>query len=674
MENDIHRVRSVCPDVAEEDICKDLELTQNVEETINRIFDGTILQAVDEPDSPIHIFSSPKAESDNISSTDENSDMDLPSANHIFGYSSKLAHGDGTKNKVHVVAKSGDINTEQHGVKKITFKSRINNADKKLIQKVDMISDDSDDGCKIESKDKSSDKSSTNPEFSESDSDIELEQMPLSFKLKSKMGVWGDKDGTRIEKGSTSSTLLDRRTGEPIEESDYHSIPKKKSRTICSTSKSRYSPKSDLDSQGTSASSSSTLAVSSDVDSQKRNGNKKKRSPEEIADQNRIKEFKKLEKQKQKDALKLQKQKDKETRVKERLEKKLSKDKDSAQRRCLQEARKNAKPGECLKFMSVVFDSKILESPGGAAALGALQGNDVNYLIESQPIPNSITWVRKTYHYDQQKMTTISRENVEDQVLIYIPLAAFIDMVNAYSKTSQGIYTTHQISLNNLAQKATSGFPGKTVTFYTQGLEKYFKGQKTVQQRNYRGAVLGKDGISRNSKASMGIDVSVSRVNVEEALIDLHLQCNINVRIVETNDDAAKLIMSFTKSVAETPYKRDRLNTAFTFNVEAGSGSVKISTVVPNPNVTQAWRKQMQQFKNVSAQIADAIVAAYPSPQSLIQAYRRCSLDREKERLLENIAVRRGAGVLESSRRIGKELSRRVYQLFTSNDPDFLLK
>ena len=41
--------------------------------------------------------------------------------------------------------------------------------------------------------------------------------------------------------------------------------------------------------------------------------------------------------------------------------------------------------------------------------------------------------------------------------------------------------------------------------------------------------------------------------------------------------------------------------------------------------------------------------------------------------LLADIQVRRGAGVLSSVRRIGPELSQKIYKFFTTNDSNELL-
>ena len=39
--------------------------------------------------------------------------------------------------------------------------------------------------------------------------------------------------------------------------------------------------------------------------------------------------------------------------------------------------------------------------------------------------------------------------------------------------------------------------------------------------------------------------------------------------------------------------------------------------------LAQVWREQLQQFKNVSAEVANAIVSKYPSPKSLFDVSRQ---------------------------------------------------
>ena len=53
----------------------------------------------------------------------------------------------------------------------------------------------------------------------------------------------------------------------------------------------------------------------------------------------------------------------------------------------------------------------------------------------------------------------------------------------------------------------------------------------------------------------------------------------------------------------------------------------------------EAWRQQIQQFKNVSAEVANTILAVYPSPVALHQAYTQCTSEKEAELLLQNLEV-----------------------------------
>ncbi|NXI59503.1 EME1 endonuclease, partial [Chloroceryle aenea] len=128
----------------------------------------------------------------------------------------------------------------------------------------------------------------------------------------------------------------------------------------------------------------------------------------------------------------------------------------------------------------------------------------------------------------------------------------------------------------------------------------------------------------------------------------------------------------FTKAVAEAPYKREQAKTEFSFYLEKGwRGGVKVDH--SGKGLFEVWKRQIQQFNRVSLEVAEAIVSAYPSPQLLIQAYNRCSSQQERENMLANILVRRGDGVTATSRRVGPDLSRRIYLQMTSYDPDLCL-
>ncbi|NWW91049.1 EME1 endonuclease, partial [Rhynochetos jubatus] len=155
-------------------------------------------------------------------------------------------------------------------------------------------------------------------------------------------------------------------------------------------------------------------------------------------------------------------------------------------------------------------------------------------------------------------------------------------------------------------------------------------------------------------------------------LVDLQLGKQVQVSFFESWEELGEYTTMFTKAVAEAPFKRQREKTGFSFYLEKGwCGGVKVDQ--SGKGLLEVWKRQIQQFNRVSVEMAEAVVSAYPSPQLLSQAYSRCSSEWERENLLANIPVRRGDGVTATSRRIGPELSRRIYLQMTSHDPDLYL-
>ncbi|MEE6508160.1 hypothetical protein FKM82_019518 [Ascaphus truei] len=129
----------------------------------------------------------------------------------------------------------------------------------------------------------------------------------------------------------------------------------------------------------------------------------------------------------------------------------------------------------------------------------------------------------------------------------------------------------------------------------------------------------------------------------------------------------------FSKAVTEAPAKRQRDNAAFSFYMDGEwAGGVRVDR--GGKGLLEVWRRQMQQFNRVSGEIANAVVATYPSPQLLAQAYRRCRTEAERHNLLADVLVRRGEGVTSTSRRVGPEVSKRMFLQMTSAQPELSLE
>ncbi|GAA6080656.1 crossover junction endonuclease EME1, partial [Tachysurus ichikawai] len=67
--------------------------------------------------------------------------------------------------------------------------------------------------------------------------------------------------------------------------------------------------------------------------------------------------------------------------------------------------------------------------------------------------------------------------------------------------------------------------------------------------------------------------------------------------------------------------------------------------------------------------VACCVGRVYPAHLSDPQAYTQCRSDRQKAALMSDVLIRRGEGVTSTTRRIGPELSKRMFLLMMSSDP-----
>lgn len=81
----------------------------------------------------------------------------------------------------------------------------------------------------------------------------------------------------------------------------------------------------------------------------------------------------------------------------------------------------------------------------------------------------------------------------------------------------------------------------------------------------------------------------------------------------------------------------------------------------------------LEQVTNISRDISSAIIRSYETPRDLFKAYDQLPCINDKMLLLADIIVRRGVGSLESSRKIGFEMSKRIFTLFNSSNSKEIL-
>ncbi|XP_004859745.1 crossover junction endonuclease EME1 [Heterocephalus glaber] len=327
---------------------------------------------------------------------------------------------------------------------------------------------------------------------------------------------------------------------------------------------------------------------------------------------------------------------------------------------------KAQRPEECLKHIVVALDPELLQMEGGGQLLGALQSMECHCVIKAQAVPRSVTWRRRAGPGEDEEAW------VEEPAILVLLLAeAFVSMICNLKQGSPGSSENGKKTLKGFVTDVTARTGGKALSLVIVDQEKCFRAQNPPR-KGKQGAAnkQAREKQQRLRKSSMAS--SVSRVDVEEALVDLQLHTEAQVQIVQSWKELADFACSVTKAVAEVPFKKLRDETSFSFCLESDwAGGLKVDRA--GRGLALVWRRQIQQLNRVSLDMASAVVDAYPSPQLLVQAYRRCVSEQERQNLLADIQVRRGVGVTATSRRIGPDLSRRIYLQMTALQPDLSL-
>ncbi|KAM6163615.1 crossover junction endonuclease EME1 [Rhynchocyon petersi] len=324
------------------------------------------------------------------------------------------------------------------------------------------------------------------------------------------------------------------------------------------------------------------------------------------------------------------------------------------------------RPDECLKSMAAVLDPVLLQMEGGGQLLGALQSTECRCVIEAQAVPHSITWRRAA-------LSEGGGETWSEEPMILVVLLAemVVSVINNVKQGSLDDTKKGKEGLRSFVTDITAKAAGRALTLAIVDQEKCFSAQNP-SRRKKQGERAKEKKQHRQAEANTGPLPLVTRVDLEEALVDLQLYTEAQVRVLQSWAEVADFVCTFTKAVAEAPFKKLRDQTGFSFCLETDwAGGVKVDS--SGKGLSQVWKRQIQQLNRVSLEMASAIVNAYPSPKLLAQAYQQCLSEQECQNLLADIQVRRGVGVTSTSRRVGPELSRRVYLQMTSLQPDLSL-
>ncbi|XP_022599022.1 crossover junction endonuclease EME1 isoform X1 [Seriola dumerili] len=368
------------------------------------------------------------------------------------------------------------------------------------------------------------------------------------------------------------------------------------------------------------------------------------------------------------EALRRRQARERQQRDKEVL--RLEQERQKAERKALAEAAKALRPEECIKHMVVAVDPALLQLEGGGTLLASVQALGCSCAIEKQPLPRSVSWMRRAPCAQSDDGVSVP----EAHVVMQMTVDDFITLIHSYIQEERHDRSDSGPTLTSWMQQQQRLHPGKVLSLVVIDMEKYFRSQKSQSQKRFREAVANEErggGKARKRRKNGGAEAlpEVSRVEVEEAVVHLQLHTGVSVRFLTTWKDFSDHITMTTKAVAEAPFKREREQTGFSFYLESEwAGGQRVDKA--GKGLLQVWKRQIQQFNRVSPDMASAILAAYPSPQLLRKAYSLCKSDHEKTSLLSDLLIRRGEGVTSTTRRVGPELSKRLFLLMNACDPE----
>ncbi|KRT83536.1 hypothetical protein AMK59_4179 [Oryctes borbonicus] len=297
--------------------------------------------------------------------------------------------------------------------------------------------------------------------------------------------------------------------------------------------------------------------------------------------------------------------------------------------------------------VTVIIDFKLLENYG-EQILNELDTLEIKYELKNQVYSNLVTWHCKGDELDDESHREF------ETVLFILSWKDVVDYVNSSSFVQY---------ISSLSEVLT----GKRITLGLCGLGNYFKYWKTYKQSSKQGKNTDKNGLDYKSS------VKISRHQLEYALTELELKHSCCHRFLESTQDLSQVICQYTKAVAQLPEKLQKNKRYKNIDFCLVKDNKDCVLIDKNGNGSRRlWQQQLTTFDLVRLETAEAIISKYPTPTHLFEVYKRCSKT-DGLKLLEDIQIRRAAGPLTTSRRIGPELSNKIYNFFNATDGNTLI-
>ncbi|XP_051274373.1 probable crossover junction endonuclease EME2 isoform X1 [Dicentrarchus labrax] len=311
---------------------------------------------------------------------------------------------------------------------------------------------------------------------------------------------------------------------------------------------------------------------------------------------------------------------------------------------------KSLRPENCLKCLTVCVDPALLQQDGSDILLDTLAAFEWKFSIESQQLPHSITWTRDLPQQGDDGKGSVE----EEQVVLVLDLTDFMDMVVSVKKMldSEG------------EEVGVGSFLSPLLECLNRDAKKVVTLLVTDSQPDYRTDACGVHLLDETLQSKLGME----DLDIEEVLVYLQLSKNISLVFLDGWQEVTNHVCAVTKALSKRPFKLLTERAELPFCVD-GSWASGVRVERDGSGLIGVWTKQIQQLNRVSPAVASTVTAAYPSPQLLLQAYQSLGSEEDRKGLLAGLLVKSGG----KERRIGPEISARVYRSLTAQNPQLVL-
>ncbi|XP_044034462.1 probable crossover junction endonuclease EME2 [Siniperca chuatsi] len=332
-----------------------------------------------------------------------------------------------------------------------------------------------------------------------------------------------------------------------------------------------------------------------------------------------------------------------------RAQEKEERRQEQQRRREAAENLKRLRPENCLKCLTVCIDPALLQQDGSDILLDTLATFEWRIGIESQQLPRSIAWTRDLPQGDDGKGSV-----EEEHVVLVLCLTDFMDVVISVKKMldSEG------------EEMGVGSFLSPLLECLNRDSKKVVTLLVTDSEPDYRTDARGVHLPDETLQSKLGME----DLDIEEVLVYLQLCKNISLVFLDGWQEVTNHVCAVTKALSKRPFKLLTERAELPFCVD-GSWASGFRVERDGSGLIQVWSKQIQQLNRVSPAVASTVTAAYPSPQLLLQAYQSLGSEEDRKGLLSGLLVKSGG----KERRIGPEISARVYRCFTAQNPQLVL-